>query len=451
MTRVFFALAFMLSAVVGCVSPVVAAPGQGVSQDTIAARARFFGAENVDPVSGQVRADRVIFSWVTNASLAVSIRGRIVLLDTYINRPELPPAAGAADLRRSPISIQELLNLAPEAIFLGHGHGDHADNAAYIAKWLNIPIYASPETCDVMQADVQRMFTDPNLVNGGVRIIPNGLPVNCISPVTRGSVPGAEVVNIHQLDPVACIVAFKHIHSGTVPTDPNFPFINVFPDSDPRELLASAGVPPSPGSPPLPSPALYPRRTSLTPGASPVPGQMNLTTTGFGTIPGSPGGPISIFYQFITGDANNFTFVWHNTTGPLKEGAGSDPGLPSPAIGAKLFAIMDSLPQTDVELGSIVSLGVSTNGVRDPILYQQHIRPQVYIPIHETDATPIGSSLRFKNAYLQAVVAANVAVRPEIRWMVDPDDFARPMVYDPKDDRWKKSNNQQVINKFCNH
>jgi len=25
------------------------------------------------------------------------------------------------------------------------------------------------------------------------------------------------------------------------------------------------------------------------------------------------------------------------------------------------------------------------------------------------------------------------------------------MVYDPKDDRWKKSDNQQRINKFCNH
>ena len=50
MTCVFFVLAFMLSAVIGCVSPVVAAPGQGVSEDTIAARARFFGAENVDEV-----------------------------------------------------------------------------------------------------------------------------------------------------------------------------------------------------------------------------------------------------------------------------------------------------------------------------------------------------------------------------------------------------------------
>src|SRR5215472_15332306 len=129
MTRVFFALAFMLSAVIGCVSPVVAA--QGLSPDTIAARERFFGAENVDAVSGEVRADRVIFSWVTNASLAVSIRGRIVLLDTYINRPELPPTAGAADLRRSTISIQELIALAPEAIFLGHGHGSRGQCGLY--------------------------------------------------------------------------------------------------------------------------------------------------------------------------------------------------------------------------------------------------------------------------------------------------------------------------------
>src|SRR5262249_24454165 len=214
MTRVFFALAFMLSAAIGCVSPVVAAPGQGVSQEkTIAAGERYFGAENVDAVSGEVRADRVIFSWVTHASLGVSSRGRMVLLDTSINRPELLPPAGMADLRRSPISIQELVDLAPEAIFLGHGHGDHADNAAYIAKWLNIPIYSSPETCDVMQRDVQRMFNDPNTVNGGVRIIPNGDPVKCIFVISRNSVPGAEIVNIPQLDPVACIVAFKHIHS----------------------------------------------------------------------------------------------------------------------------------------------------------------------------------------------------------------------------------------------
>jgi len=28
--------------------------------------------------------------------------------------------------------------------------------------------------------------------------------------------------------------------------------------------------------------------------------------------------------------------------------------------------------------------------------------------------------------------------RPEYRWMVDPDDYLKPMVYDPKDVRRKK-------------
>ena len=63
----------------------------------------------------------------------------------------------------------------------------------------------------------------------------------------RGSVPGTAVVNINQLKPVACIVAFKHIHSGTVPTDPNFwgnnPVVPVVNDYDPRE---QALYPPAP-------------------------------------------------------------------------------------------------------------------------------------------------------------------------------------------------------------
>jgi hypothetical protein len=47
------------------------------------------------------------------------------------------------------------------------------------------------------------------------------------------------VANIKQLNPVACIVAFKHIHSSSVPTDPKFwegnPIVPVVNDYDPRE------------------------------------------------------------------------------------------------------------------------------------------------------------------------------------------------------------------------
>jgi len=412
--------------------------GGNADPKVVAVRQRFFGAENVNPVTAGVDKDAVIFSWVTNSTVAVSLRGRIFLLDSYIQRLELPPAAGQPDLRRTPIDYQDLVTLRPEAIFLGHGHGDHADNAAYVAKWLSIPIYTSPETCDVMQADVRRMFADPNSANGGTRIIPDGNPVNCIPVVSRASQPGAEIVNLDQFEPLACIVAFKHIHSGTVPTDQ--PFVPVNNISDPRE------------------PDLYPPGPCVTPTntcsgngtpTTPTAGQVNLTTTGFGTIPGSPGGSISLFYQFVLRDDRNFAFVWHNTTGPLKEGTGSDPGLPSPAIGAKLFSIMESLPQTDIEFGSIVSAGWATNGVRDPVLYHQHIRPKIYVPLHQTNVAAISSSLEFKKSLLLTQQARNVGWKPELRWMVDPDDYLRPMVYDPKDKRWETPGKSARVEQFC--
>jgi hypothetical protein len=399
----------------------------------IAARSKFFGAENVDQRSGAVRTDRVLVSWLTNATMAASIKGRVILLDTYLNRPEVAPPAGQPDLRRTPINVDDMVNIRPEAIFLGHGHGDHADNAAYVAKNSGATIYASPETCDAMQQDVARLFSDPNTANGGKRLIPDALPAKCIGVVSRGSQPGAEVVTLDQLQPAVGIIAFKHIHSGSVPTDTDFNAVPVINDSDSRES------------------SIYPTTLSLTPGATPQPGQMNLTTSGGAGV----GGPISLVYQFVVcDDPNHFSMVWHNTTGPLKEGAGTDPGLPSPAIGAKLFSIMDKLPQTDVEFGSVVSLGYATNGERDILLYLQHLKPQIYVNLHTTNVAAISSSLRFKKAYLQTISQDSkpspsgktyVTYTPEIRWWVDPDDYLRPQVFDPSDPRWSNHEKNQRI------
>jgi len=428
----------------GVVLATAAAAHEGrderASERLVAARAKFFGAENVDARTGAVDRKHVIFSWVTNSTLAVSVEGRIVLLDSYINRLELPPGADEPDLRRSPIDVQDLVDLRPEAIFLGHGHGDHADNAAYIAKWTSATIYASPETCDVMQEDVRRMFNDLNTANGGVKIIPDANPVDCHPVVSRASVPGTEIVHLKQLEPLACIVAFKHIHSGTVPTDPDLPFVPVSNISDPREPQLYP-----------PGPCVTPTTTCSGNGAPipPSPGQVNLTTTGFGNIPGSPGGSIAIFYEFVLRKDRNFSFVWHNTTGPLKEGRGSDPGLPSPEIGAHLFSIMESLPQADIEFGSIVSSGWATNGVRDVVMYQQHTRPKIYVPLHQTNVAALSSSLEFKKSFLLTQKAHDVSWRPELRWLVDPDDFLRPMVYDPTDARWSSPGKAARVAEFC--
>ena len=95
-----------------CFCSLTAGANNGrMSEATIAARQRFFGAENVDPRTGEVRRDRVIFSWITNAGYAASFRGRVVLLDTYINRFEVPPASGP-DLRRSAKSARAPMRAA---------------------------------------------------------------------------------------------------------------------------------------------------------------------------------------------------------------------------------------------------------------------------------------------------------------------------------------------------
>lgn len=282
-----------------------------------------------------------------------------------------------------------------------------------------------------MQADVQRMFNDPNTINGGAKIIPDGNPVNCISVVARASVPGSQVVALRQLEPLACIIAFKHIHSGTAPIDPSFPRVTINNVADQRE------------------PQIYPTLTSFTPPTNPanqVPGQIDTRTTGVGG-----GGAISLFYQIVLRGGYNFSLVWHNTTGPLKEGIGSDPGLPSPAVGQHLFDIMDSLPPTDVEYGSVVSLGEANNGERDVVMYNQHIKPQIYVPLHMTNVALPSSSPEYRLAWLQQNDAMSVPLnqRPEIRWMVDPLDYLVPQVYSIGDPRWSNSNKASRLLSFC--
>jgi len=166
------------------------------SAATIAARSRIFGAANVDQRTGRVNKDRVILSWITNASFAAAAGGHVMLLDTFVTRLEV--MAG-----RTPLVIRDLVDLQPEAIFLGHGHGDHADNAAFLSQQTGAPIFASPETCDVMQRDAQRNFTKGFTATS---------TVTCNGVTTRGSIPGSELVRIGVLEPDVSIVGFKHLH-----------------------------------------------------------------------------------------------------------------------------------------------------------------------------------------------------------------------------------------------
>ena len=220
-------------AVATVVSPAFAA---NTLSETIAARSHFFGKENVDQTTGDVDKEKVIITWFSVQSYAVAARGHVFLLDSYIYRVADVPAY-------VPTTVPELVALRPEAIFLGHGHGDHADNAAYISVLTGARIYGAAEHCDAKRGDAARIFGA-------------GTQVSCTSLTTAGSAPGAEVSTIDIFFPQVCITSFKHLHSGAAPLDPDFPPNPINPVRDPRvdQLY-----------PPLPPPALNTRPIRLKP------------------------------------------------------------------------------------------------------------------------------------------------------------------------------------------
>jgi hypothetical protein len=449
-----------------------------VDDRLVRARQKFFGIENVDS-RGRLDKEKVFVSWASNTTYVVAAAGHVLLMDSYINRPELPTTP--LDKRRTPILPQDFVDVRPEAIFLGHGHGDHADNAAYVSKWTGATIYASPETCDVMQQDVTRMWNDPNLNNGGAKIIPNGDPADCVGVVPRNSPPGeytgtltnptggtTTIRRINQFDPDICIMTFKHVHSGTAPVDPTFTHAVFSNLGDPRYSGRVITTPP----PAVTYPAMFPAGTPFTPPSDAtqrVAGQMDTTTTGFG----GTAGPIEIFYHFVVrGPGHDFVFSFVNSAGPVKEGIGgpspglislaqyNDPANNGPAIalaaeiGKALFGIMDRIPHPDVLLGSIVSLGAANNQQRDIIMYTQHLKPKVYYPGHLTDVAQAGSAIYHKLSWRETAINMGFPQEdwPEFRLQIDPNDFMVPQVFSTGDDRWNKSRQQEdVIRSRCRH
>ena len=101
-----------------------------------------------------------------------------------------------------------------------------------------------------------------------------------------------------------------------------------------------------------------------------------------------------------------------------------------------LASIMDKLGPVDVDLGSVVSLGFSQNGERDIVSYLQHIKPVSFIPNHVTAVAVEGSSLEWKAGFFDALKAANVpqTMWPDVSWLVDPNDYLRPLVYNLKNE-----------------
>ncbi len=252
--------------------------------------------------------------------------------------------------------------------------------------------------------------------------------VECVNVTSAASVPGAEVERLNVLEPQACVVVFRHLHSIAVPPDTTFPPTPVQIIVDPRDA------------------DLFPHGTPLTPGDPPLAGQMDVTTSG------RPAGSESLFYSFALRRGSNFTFVLHNTAGALKEGKGRG-WDGTPADGERIVALLGSLPPTDVQMGTASSGNFTNNGLRDLIMYQEALQPRIYIPNHITTGTTTreASSMSVYAGYLDQLDLMGVppTARPEIRWLIDPTDYLRPIVFDTDNERWRHPAKVERMGALC--
>ncbi|WP_280294729.1 MBL fold metallo-hydrolase [Nocardia abscessus] len=223
---------------------------------TIAARRRFFGADTVDTATGALRTDRVVLSWVGCTTYAMAIGGSVFLLDAWV--PRLTSTGYV------PATPQELVDLAPAAIFIGHGHFDHAGDAGRIAQASGATVHGTAEHC----AAITAQLTDAAFptVHHGDADTAIGTRADC----TVGTVE---------------VTVIRHLHSARTPPDPVSRSPRFFPRPEPGVVLAH---------PPTLSGLLQ----------------------GLPRLRDPEGGVL--LYQFRV---PGFCLVWHDSTGPLTERA----------------------------------------------------------------------------------------------------------------------------------
>ena len=223
----------------------------------IAARTRFFGAQNVDQDTGAVRRDRVVMSWFGASSFAMAIRGRVVLLDAWVPR--------GAHANYVPTAPDEVARLRPDAIFVGHGHFDHAADAVPIAVGAGATLIGTAEHCAFLRRQAP------------------ATPPPCIAAVPAGAAPGT-VVRSDMLPGVKTTIV-KHLHSAARAPDRR------------EGLRPPAGV-------------------GLTTSPLTYPGTPDSVLDTLSHLPDEEGG--TLLYRFEVGD---LSLVWNDSVGPLADDA----------------------------------------------------------------------------------------------------------------------------------
>lgn len=335
-----------------------------VGPEVLAARSALLGIDALDPT-------RVELWWYGVSSFVANLGGHLVLLDAW-------EPIGIQD-GYGPLTRDQLVELKPEAIFIGHGHFDHAGDAGYVAGRTGAVVIGSQEICDEARADAAVDGLERNF--------------DCLITGTADT-PAPGTLQLTQFwSDLPEVAVLQHIHSAPTlePQNPGLPFVHI--------------------------PNLLPYL--LNPNTSPEELQRFLLS-----LDDEQGG--TWLYHFRVGD---FSLLWNDSTGPI------GPGNPG---GAEVQAALQSLPGcVDVQATSIVGFNQPLSGLRDPRYYVEFAKPKVVLPTHHDAWAPVvgGGAAAYRAEWERELATLDPV--PESDYLSDPDDYLVVRRYNIADPRWR--------------
>lgn len=350
-------------------SPLPAASEIELSADVISARDQLLGSGWDDP-------DEVKIWWYGVASFIVSAGGHLFLFDAW-------EIIGLhADY--SPVKREDLVAIAPEAIFIGHGHFDHAGDMGYVAGHTGAPVIGGEATCATAREQAER---DNNEDNFSCLLLGNA----------DTPLPGTmQHIKIWQdMEPVSVL---RHTHSAAAPED-----------------TTSGGVP----LVFVPELLVYFQNLNTDPEETAWFLQSLDDESG-----NSPDGGTWAYHLKV----DDFTMLWHNSAGPIAD---------DKPFGPEIQCQLNSFPScVDVQLGTIVGFGSASSGLRDVAQYARSAYPKIHLPNHHDAWAPfVGPGAESYEVQWREEVAT-FPNPPEIDYLNDPEDYLRVRSYRVNDTRW---------------
>lgn len=353
--------------------PLPATTELSVSNEVREARERLLGPTVNDP-------NIVSLWWYGVSSFIVSMGGHLFLLDAW--------EIVGIHANYVPITKRDLVAIQPEAIFIGHGHFDHAGDTGFIASKTQAAVVGSENMCQI----AKRQARDRDLPES----------FKCLVVGNRQFPAPGVVQNVKVWEDMPAVNIIQHLHS----------------DADPMDLANG-------GSPLIYFPTLLPFIQNLNTDPEKFRDVATTASDDNGTD-GAAGGTWS--YHFSLGD---FSFFWNDSAGPISRDTPE---------GDAIQNAFNSLPGcTDVHLGAILGFGMFTSEFQDPLEYVKSIQSQIFIPNHHDAFIPViggGAS-----SYEQQWTAAfnTLARKPEMDYLKDPEDYMKVRAFEISNPRWQNN------------